>query len=368
MIEISVARRRRRRAARPRLARPRLLAITAATALLGLALPSPILGHGPDPILAGEALYPQSKELRFRWVGGGAPPAAMRTAIVAAAADANQSSQSRAPIFAYDATGASFVQYGEDVVCGVNGIACMRRDEPNAFRMFFREQGHTFDWGTMKWCQMFAAAPNGCYDAENVALDEFGHVQILGHHANDPDEGDYTDAVVQTYSRTKPSDGWDADVLGRCDVATLQRKYGLLAANTKVSTCLDLASSVSIKASVTSGRFDQPVTLTATLEISDLDAYERLGGQNLSGRVVRLDRKTSTGSWASLGTMKPGSIAGTYVSATTIRYTADYRAVFTTPSAEGLRAATSPTARVTLVSCSGLCPSSIGIARAGGIR
>lgn len=359
MIKISVPRRRRMA--------PWLAAMVAA-ALLGLALPTAILAHDPDPVLAGEGLYPLSKELTFRWLNGAAPPAAMKTAIVAAAADASNSRLSRAPVFAYDAGGASFVQYGEDVVCGVNGIACMRRDEPNSFRMYFREQGHVFDWGTMKWCQMYAAAPNGCYDAENVALDEFGHVQILGHHVNNPDDSDYTDAVVQTYSRTKPSDGWNADVLARCDVATLQREYGLLAATTKVSTCLDLSSSLTIKSSATTGRFDQPVTLTATLEIADLDAYERLGGQNLSGRVVRLDRKTPTGSWAIVGSMSAGATAGTYVYSTTIRYTADYRAVFAAPSGEGLRADTSPTLRVTLGTCTGICPSSVVTSPAGGAR
>ena len=341
--------------------RPRRVARIVLAVFAVLALPFPIapaLGHSPDPLLSGEALYAQNKALPFRWQAGATPPAAMRNAIVAAAGDANDSRASKAPIFSYDVGGASFVHYGGDVVCGVNGLACMRRDEPNAFRMYFREQGHVFDWGTMKWCQMYANPPNGCYDAENVALDEFGHVQILGHHINNADDSDYTDAVVQTYSRTKPEDGYNAHVLARCDVATLQREYALLAATTKVSTCLDLATSLTLAASTATGRFDQPVTLTAVLEISDADSYKRLGGQNLSGRVVRLDRKTPTGSWVSLGSMTQTSSAGTYTYATTIRYTADYRAVYVAPSTEGLRSDTSSTVRVTLGICSGTCPSS----------
>lgn len=368
MNEIMVPGRRglgRRRAVRRR----RLAGLaTIAMAFLGLALPSGGLAHGPDPVLSGEALYPLSKELTFRWLTGRTPPAAMRTAILAAAVDATESRLSKAPTFRYEAAGASFVQYGGDVVCGVNGIACMRRDEPDAFRMYVREQGHVFDWGTMKWCQMYSTAPNGCYDAENVTLDEFGHVQILGHHDNDPDDGDYTDAVVQTFSRTKPKVGWNAHVLGRCDVATLQREYGLLASTNKVSSCLDLGTSLTLSASTGGGRYDQPVSLTATLEISDADAYKRLGGQNLSGRIVRLDRKTPTGSWVNLGSMSAGSSAGTYVYSTTIRYTADYRAVFAAPSTEGLRADTSATVRVTLGTCTGTCPSSAAGARIGGAR
>jgi len=353
---------------RRRAGRRRWLAATATAAVLGLVLPAAVLGHGPDPVLAGEGLYPPSKELTFRWLAGGVPPAALRTAIIAAAADATESRFARAPIFTYDAGGTSFVQYGGDVVCGVNGIACMRRDEPTAFLMYFREQGHVFDWGAMKWCQMYTTAPNGCYDAENVALDEFGHVQILGHHVNEPDDRDYTDAVVQTFSRTKPSAGWNAHVLGRCDVATLQRKYGLLAATTSVSTCLALGTTLTISASTTTGRYDQPTTLSAVLEITDADAYERLAGQNLSGRVVRLERKTPTGSWVNLGSMSAGSSAGAYVYSTTIRYTADYRAVFATPSAEGLRAGTSPTVRVTLGTCISICPSSVMTVPTGGPR
>ena len=64
-----------------------------------------------------------------------------------------------------------------------------------------------------------SSAPNGCYDAETIALDEFGHVEGLNHHGNYANDSDYLDAVVQTYSRTKPSSGWNMHVFGRCDVA-----------------------------------------------------------------------------------------------------------------------------------------------------
>ena len=93
--------------------------------------------------------------------------------------------------------------------------------------MWLREQGHVFDWGTLKWCQAYASPPNGCYDAETIALDEFGHVEGLDHHVNYADDSDYVDAVVQTYSRTKPSTGWNMHAFGRCDVATLQLQYDM---------------------------------------------------------------------------------------------------------------------------------------------
>ena len=351
-----------------RRSRPWWLVATAAAVVASSLLAPAAVAHGPDPVLGGEALYAQSKDLRFRWLTGAVPPLAMRSAILAGAADSNGSRLSRAPVFTYDANGPSFVQYGGDVVCGVNGLACMRRDEPDAFRMYFREQGHVFDWGTMKWCEMYTNPPNGCYDAENVALDEFGHVHILGHHLNESDESDYLDAVVQEYSRTKPSAGFDAHAFGRCDVATLQREYGLLTASTKVSTCLDLISSLTLAASDTSARYDQPVTLTATLEISDRDAYERLGGQNLSGRTVRLERRPPGGAWTDLGPMAAGPSAGTYVFSFNARYTAEFRATFAKPSGEGLRSSTSPVIRIDVTACYQSCPTSGGPQPAGGAR
>ena len=108
--------------------------------------------------------------------------------------------------------------------------------------MWLREQGHVFDWGTLKWCQAYTTAPNGCYDAETIALDEFGHVEGLNHHVNYSSDSDYDDAVVQTFSRTKPAAGWNRHTFGRCDVATLQVKYDVTSSTAKYSTCLDLAT------------------------------------------------------------------------------------------------------------------------------
>ena len=83
-------------------------------------------------------------------------------------------------------------------------------------------------------------ATNGCYDAETIALDEFGHVEILNHHVNFADESDYTDAVVQTFSRTRPKTGWNMHVYGVCDTATLQIRYDVPTLSSPYSPCLDL--------------------------------------------------------------------------------------------------------------------------------
>lgn len=329
----------------------------ATAVLVALTMPlASVLAHGPDPLLAGD-LYAQNKVLEFEWQNA-AQPAWFQGAVLAGAADSNGSKLSKAPAFTFKDGSTSFVQYGGNVVCGVNGLACMRRDTPNGFRMYFRAQGHAFDWGVMRWCEFYEDRPDGCYDTRNVALDEFGHVHILGHHVNYADERDFLDSVVQEFSRVHPEPGYDEHVFGRCDVATLQREYGLAFASTKISTCLDLETSLGLTSSVSSGRYNQPVTLTATLRIVDLPEYERLGGQALSSRIVAIDRRVPGGTWSRVATMTASTPVGTYVFPTTIRYTAEYRAVFVKPAGEGLRAKTSATVTVRL-SCTSGCPQSV---------
>ena len=172
-----------------------LLAVAVAVAAGGTST-TPTAAHSPDPALGGDP-FPQDARLLYYWRSGAAPPAAMRTAINAAADDVKATRASRAATFVVDVNGPNPIGYGTGT-CGVNGLACFTRNAPNGFTMWFREQGRVFDWGTLKWCQMVADPPNGCYDVETIALDEFGHVEGLGHHVNYADDSDYTDAVVQT--------------------------------------------------------------------------------------------------------------------------------------------------------------------------
>lgn len=330
-----------------------LLAVAAAAAC-------PTAAHGPDPVFGGP-LFAQNQELRFRWKAGQEPPAVMQTAIRAGAEDSNASRNSRAAIFFHDPAGGSWINYGLDVACGVNGLACFSRlNAPNGFTMSFRENGHRYDWGILRWCEM-TGRPDGCFDAENSALDEFGHVEILAHHLNFADQSDYLDAVVQTIQRVKPKDGYDAHVFGRCDVASLQRKYDMLNTAAKYSTCLDLTTVLTISGPswVTYGA---GVPFTATLTVVDLDAYERLGGNPVSSRTVTIQRRPPGGTtWTNVGTMVATTAAGTYTFTTPSQTTtAEWRAVFAKPAGEGLRGDTSPIVSVTVSSCrTAPCPQAV---------
>lgn len=321
--------------------------------VLGLTVLAPVAvrGHAPDPVLSS-TLFAQDQRLPFRWRAGSEPPAAIKTAIRGAAAGINASRGSRAATFDYDSGGTSPIGYGAGATCGVNGIACFTRSAPNSFTMWLREHGHVFDWGTLRWCQMYSSPPNGCYDAQTIALDEFGHVEVLAHHLNYADDRDYLDAVVQTYSRTKAKAGWDEHVLGPCDVATLQREYDVPTSSTPISTCLDLDTVLTASASPTSIAYGAATTVTAILKVASDGSYDRLSGNSLSDRTVKLQqRPRGTTTWTTVGSMTPGSSAGTYSMVAKPYVDTEYRARFSAPSTEGLGGDTSATLTVAVGAC-----------------
>ncbi len=327
---------------------------------IGHPISLPTKAHAPDPTL-GAGTFPQDGTLEYDWRTGAVPPAPIRVAVNAAAGDIAQSRASRAALFAFDAAGTNPIGYGTGT-CGVNGLACFTRDAPDGFTMWFREHGRVYDWGTLKWCQMYTSAPNGCYDAETVALDEFGHIEGLGHHVNFADDRDYTDAVVQTFSRTKPRDGYDMHVLGVCDIARLQIRYDLPGASSRYSTCLDIPTVLAMSPNDSSVSYGATVTFTASLRVVTDTDYGRLSANPVSQRTVRLQRRpVGGGSWSNVATLSPTSPTGSYVVALRLFGSAEFRAIFSTPTSEGLRGDSSPVVTVTVAPCAGMhCPQPIG--------
>ena len=319
----------------------------------------PAAGHAPDPIF-GDPDWAQDQVIRYRWMAGEVPPLGMQTPIKAGVADSNATKASRAPSIVYDAAGTSTVEYGVNVFCGVNGLACFSRNAPHSFRIAFREHGHRYDWGQLRWCQMMSTIANGCYDVENIMLDEVGHVLGLGHHANFSDDSDYGDAVVQTYARARPKAFWDVHEYGRCDVATLQILFDMTGWSEPYSTCLDLATDLVLASSASSIQAGTTITFSATLKVGANDGDGRLGGNPLANRTVHLQRRSpGSSTWTTLGVMTPGSTAGTYTLRQSPTATYEWRAVFLKPANEGLRGRTSAAVPVTVSGCSTSgCPQS----------
>jgi len=276
----------------------------------------------------------------------------MATAIDQGAADSNASRGARAATYTRTSSAPSKIAYGGWVPCSSYGIACMNRTGvPDSFAgMWFRPHGAVLDWGTLRWCQAQSTPTNGCYDARRVALDEFGHIEMLDHHQNYADERDYLDAIVQFAGRSKPNEGWDYHAYGRCDVARLQLEYELQSSAGPVSTCLSLSTALTIattSAYVAPGAYTK---LTGELEIAVATAAKRLSGDPLSRRTIQVQRRELGGStWTTVTTMTAVSGSdGSYTVTIWPPSSGDYRLFFDAPSSEGLRDSTSSVISITV--------------------
>jgi hypothetical protein len=334
-----------------------------AAAFLAAVLASPsaplAIGHAPDPPISWP-LFTAGDVLEFRWMENEVPPTKMRDAVVAAAAAATASTGSRAPAIRYAAGGTSTIEYGANVFCGANGLACADGwHAPDHFHVAFRTHGHQFDWGRLQWCQLQATIANGCFDIVNVAIDEFGHVLGLGHHVNFATQSDYLDAVVQTVSRARPKAGWNADKFARCDIAKLQLRYDMVNTARRYSTCLDLPTSLSLAVTDRSISLGETITFSATIRVADSASYERLRSNLVSERRVVLERRVpGSSTWTTVGTMPAALASGTYQVRVSPTATYEWRGYFYKPADEGLRASSSAPFAVTVSGgcSSGPCP------------
>lgn len=339
----------------------RRLSIAGVIAALAVSLSgASALAHGPNPLL-GSTPWDKDQIVGYQWAPGAVPPAWMATAIDAGAQDVGESRGSRAATFTRVSSADSKIAYGGPVPCSSYGIACMNRTGvPDHFEgMWFRPHGWPFDWGNLRWCQGLSSPANGCYDVENVALDEFGHIEMLGHHVNHDDESDFLDSVVQFAARSRPKAGWNQHVFGRCDVARLQLEYELRTPSDKVSSCLSLGTSLSIVPGATSIGPGEAVRISGNLKVVSAASARLLSGDPLSSRSIALQRRVlGATTWSTVGTLSANSAAGSYGLSLTPGQSYDYRLVFTAPSTEGLLGSTSSTARITVSACTAAPPRS----------
>jgi hypothetical protein len=93
------------------------------------------------------------------------------------------------------------------------------------------------------------------------------------------------------------------------------------------------------------------------LKVATDTDYGRLSANPIGKHVVRLQRRSlGSTTWTNLVTLASSTPTGTYRATLRFFDTADYRAYFATPTAEGLRGDTSPTLRVTVAPCTANCP------------
>ncbi|MBA2632575.1 MAG: hypothetical protein H0U86_06190 [Chloroflexi bacterium] len=97
------------------------------------------------------------------------------------------------------------------------------------------------------------------------------------------------------------------------------------------------------------------MTITATLRVRDRDGYGETGGNFVSGREVRIQRRVPGGSWYSFEA-HPASSAGSYEVTFQPWTTYEYRAIFEQPATEGLSGDVSDVLTVKVAPCTSDCP------------
>lgn len=291
--------------------------------------------------------WPADKVLRFRWQRGNVPPDWAKQPIRNAAVDATESGLSRSPTFVYRSGATNSVRYTSRFPSFCRfGIACAWRSRPS-WAVWIRPQGSDFSWGILRWCQKRNV--NGCFDLRRVVLHELGHVTGLTH----PSTAGFTlaprETVMQAITPARPAAGSSRHAFARCDVATLQELYDVPRRRTRISSCNNVHTKLSLEADRTTLASGTSVQLRAVLRIANRAEYGLLRRNPLNGRSVKLKyrRAGSSDSWTTTW-MKPLSAPGGYASTITPSDAWEFRAVFPSPDDEGLRFSRSDVIKVTV--------------------
>jgi hypothetical protein len=309
---------------------------------------------GPDQVAAATADLPMRdptpvpvherwgswQVLHFRFHATDASPSWMRAAILAAAEDATDTSRALSPIFIPTDIGANgTIRYTTEFPSGCStSIACASHSG-DSWTLRMRPQGHDFRWGDLRWCER--TNTSGCFDAEHVALHEFGHAIGLDHPESEGFHLPPHATVMHQVTPSRPDASWDRHAFGSCDVASLQEQYGLPTMSTSIASCNDVQTVLSLSVSDTTATVGQRVTFKATLRVRSSSAYGELSAIKLNGREVQLRRRSlgSTGSWT-ISTMRPTESPGVYSLTLAPSRSYELKAVFPTPT-EGLRGSSS---------------------------
>ena len=314
---------------------------------VSLAALEPAGSPRPVPSFSGGG-WDRDKQLTYRWRSGGVPPSWARGPMKAATEDATGTTRARGPRFVYDSGASNAIGYTSSVpsYCGINGIACAGRAMPTTWGVWIRPHGTDYSWGILRWCQKTSSG-SGCFDIRRVLLHELGHIDGLDHPSNAGFTLAADETVMHAVTPMRPSAGASRHSFGRCDVATLQELYDTPSSTTRLSTCNDVITRLTLASSTTSVARGGSVRLKAQLRVASRSAYGYLAGNVLDDRSVKLKyrRAGSSDSWKVVW-MQPTSSGGRYVVTIAPGATWEFKAVFPAPINEGLRYSASDAVKV----------------------
>ncbi len=221
---------------------------------------------------------------------------------------------------------------------------------PTSWGVWIRPYGTDYSWGTLRWCQKTSSS-SGCFDIRRVMLHELGHIAGLNHPSSAGFTLSANVSVMQGITPSRPQSGSSRHAFGRCDVATLQELYDTPDNKTAISSCNDVATTLSLSASRSTIAAGASVRLTATLKVADHSSYRLLAANPLNGRSLKLmyRRAGSDDSWRTVW-MRSLYQQGRYEATLWPDSTWELKAVFSKPADEGLRYSRSAIQKVKVTS------------------
>ena len=278
-----------------------------------------VAAHGPDPVLQRPLEPEPGAALRAGEPARCRPPAypdaingPRRPTTAATRGVAGRDVRVRAP------GRRTSIGYGTGATCGVDGIACFTRSAPTSFTMWLREQGHVFDWGTLRWCQAYT-------QPARRLLRRREHRARRVRPRRDPQPPRQLRGRVGLPGRRGPDVLADASrrPAGTCTrsaAATsrrLQIQYDMQGWGAKYSTCLDLATTLALGASAGDDRRGRHGHADGDPQGRRRPRrYSPAGANPVSRRYVTLQRgRPGRRRGPRVGTMATGSTSGTYTKA-----------------------------------------------------
>lgn len=203
----------------------------------------------------------------------------------------------------------------------------------HSWLIFFTGQGQPLPSGnSVRWCELTAT---NCVNTARAAIHEFGHILSLSHTST-ADVRDEGESVMWESLPKAGAPGGGTDRYKTCDQAKLQMVWDVASfATSAYSDCLDhiadaapgvgLETTTTFRSTATTVCVGLSATFSGTLTVNDEPGYERLGGNQLRSRDIRiLRRPTGSGGFVNYDLLSTSSVSASWSRTYTFHASTDY--------------------------------------------